>query len=65
MTDLRSPFKYGQRVIIDGDKTLVATVTGLMWYTEDHHEVQASYMHNGVTYSPWIDAVRVSPLSEI
>ena len=52
-------FALLDRVIVDGDPSLVATITGFAFYDRPA-EVQISYVHNGDIKSAWIIESRLS-----
>lgn len=45
-------FKFGERVHIDDDTSITATVTAFC-FRSDRCEIEASWMHNGAALSAW------------
>lgn len=59
MVQHRSELELTTKVFIDGDKSLTGTVTAVIFrYGAVFYEV--SYIHNGGSYSPTIEAWRVN-----
>ena len=54
------PFSIGTRVRIDGDKSLVAHVTGIWVLGTGGVSVEASWMHNGASASAWFPEWRLT-----
>lgn len=53
-----SAFTFGDRVHIDGDKTVLAFVTGVLWHNGRHQvEIQWTAACNNQT--AWVDEFRV------
>jgi len=57
MKALTSRFARGDRVVIDRDKSLVATVTAHL-FRADYQTVEISYVHNGDVKTAWIEEWR-------
>ena len=57
---LKSPFEFGERVIIDGDKSLVARVVQLA-FKSHIAECEVGYVHCGELKKAWIENWRLSP----
>lgn len=64
MMTLESPFTFGERVIIDGDTSLVARVTKFSFSHPDICEIMVSWVHNGAISESWISNWRLSPAPE-
>ena len=54
-----SDFRMGDRVNIDGDKSITAIVVGLL-FRGDACEVECSWIANGVNHESWIRAWRLT-----
>lgn len=56
-TRFESPFDMGQRVVVDGDDSLVGTITAFTFRFGDYYVVEVSYVHNGdskhTDVEPW------------
>jgi len=52
-------FELGDRVIIDDDPSILATVTGFWIKASNLYCVQCAYLHNGTAFEPWIESTRV------
>lgn len=54
-------FRIGEPVHIDSDKSITATVTGLMAEGEDgkHRSIRIAWVHNGDTKEVWIQEWRL------
>jgi hypothetical protein len=55
-----SKFAFGDRVIIDNDKSLVAVVTAFSFRLHGYAQIEVAWVHNGDTKSAWIEAWRLS-----
>ena len=58
MIEYKSRFKYADRVNIDGDKSIIASVTGVMW-RNGHHLVEIGWINGGSPTTIWIDEYRL------
>lgn len=58
MTTLYTKFERSERVHIDGDRSLTATVTAYLYRTEGQYEI--SWVHNGTIQTVWIEEFRLS-----
>jgi len=56
----RSARQLGERVVIDGDRSLVATATGFQFRLERAPLVEVQYIHNGEGKSLWVEEWRLS-----
>lgn len=54
-----SEFKLGDRVLIDGDASIVAVVTAYAWRGE-RAELEICWFHNGGQQSLWIGEWRLT-----
>jgi hypothetical protein len=61
MPSYQSDLALQQRVFVDGDRSLTAVVTGLLWRTE-RAEVEISWVHNGDIKSAWVAPWRLKPV---
>jgi hypothetical protein len=59
MVIYKSEFALYDRVIIDGESSIVATVTGFAFYGS-HADVQISYVHSGDIKTAWIVEKRLT-----
>lgn len=59
---LESPFTFGDRVIIDGDKSLIARVTRIN-FASHFCEIEISWVHNGSIQTAWVANWRLEPAS--
>jgi hypothetical protein len=57
---LDSRFKFGDRVIVDDDHSLVAVVTAILWKTTSC-SVEVAWVHSGDLKSAYIDEWRLNP----
>lgn len=53
-----SPFSLGQKVNIDGDTSIAATVIGFAFYVEKA-DVLVSWWHNGELRQAWVTETRL------
>lgn len=60
---LSSPFTFGDRVILDGDSSLIARVTAVLFRYE-YCQIEIAWLHNGSSYSAYVDNWRLSPAPE-
>lgn len=60
-TYLTSKWGLKDQVLIDGDKSLVGTVTAFSWRGGDV-QVEVSWIHNGAAQAAWIQEWRLSEL---
>lgn len=56
-------FPIGDRVFIDGDTTLHAVVTAVLWRVE-RPQVECSWFHNGDSRCAWIEQWRLEKATE-
>lgn len=61
--NLESPFEFGERVIIDGDPSLVARVVQMAFRSEIA-ECEISYVHSGEIKKAWVENWRLSPAAQ-
>jgi len=59
MATFTSKLALFERVCIDGDNSIAATVTGFAFYGH-HADVQISWVHSGDIKSTWIVESRLS-----
>lgn len=59
MAVYQSQLSVGDRVWIDGDESILATVTGLAFYP-GHSSVQIGWVHCGDAKSCWIEPFRLT-----
>jgi hypothetical protein len=59
MVVYKSEFALYDRVIIDGESSIVATVVGFAFYGS-HADVQISYVHSGDIKTAWIVEKRLT-----
>lgn len=52
---------FGDKVIVDNDKDLIATVTGFRFFTQDYM-IEISFCHDGEFKTAWIERWRVSAI---
>lgn len=57
---LKSAFTFGDSVIIDGDKSLIARVVAITFRSE-FAQIEVSWVHCGDLKSVWVDNWRLSP----
>lgn len=55
-----SDWRLSQRVHIDGDTSIIATVTGFCFRLSRQPTVEVSYFHNGDSKSAWVEETRLS-----
>jgi len=53
-----SKFRRGDRVVLDGDRSLIMTVTAHT-FREHFETVECSYVHNGDSKCAWIEEWRL------
>lgn len=65
MVDPRA-LKIGDRVIIDGDRSLVATLTAILirGHLGNITQFEVSYFHNGDSKSAWVENYRVTKVGD-
>ncbi len=56
-------FNFGDRVTIDDDKSIVATVVGLLLRPRDY-QIEISWFANGAHHSAWFDEYRLKKVDE-
>lgn len=59
MAQFQSDIGITTKVIIDGDKSIVGTITAVI-FRQAGVSYEVSYIHNGQSYSPYIEAWRVT-----
>lgn len=59
--DFVTVFDFGDRVVIDGDHSLVCRVLAFTFRHDRGCVVEVSWVHNGVVNSDWVDSWRLSP----
>lgn len=59
MATFSSRFSLGERVIIDGDPSMVVRVTGYLWRSVC--QIEVSWVHCGSINTSWIEEWRLSP----
>lgn len=52
----------GEQVCIDGDDSLRAVVTGVLWKSSGDHQIEVSWIHNGTANSAWFADHRLKKL---
>jgi hypothetical protein len=52
-------FDIGNRVTIDGDASLVGTVSGFLWRKPRGMLVEIAWIHSGSSHEVWIDEWRL------
>lgn len=52
-------FGFGDKVIIDNEKSLVGIVTGILWRST-LSQVEVSWFHSGTHHSEWFAEWRIS-----
>jgi len=55
-----SRFSWGDKVTIDGDRSITATVIGFGFYPHQT-VVQCSWFHSGTVIEAWIGDFRLTP----
>lgn len=61
--NLVSPYSFGERLIIDGDPSLVVCVVQVA-FKNYYSDSEVSYVHNGEIRHAWIANWRLSPAPE-
>lgn len=62
---IETSFNIGERVIIDDDSSIVGTITAILLRGSGLNiSYEVSYIHCGVSYSPWIEQWRLSAWEE-
>lgn len=61
--DFHSDFGLGDRVSIDGDTSIKATIIGIL-FRHTGEEIECAWMANGAQQSAWIAAWRLSNVTE-
>jgi hypothetical protein len=56
----RSRYGFKDRVVIDGDASLVGYVTAMLWRDPDGGAIEVSWIHNGTAQSAWIQPYRLT-----
>ena len=57
---LASSFIIGDKVEVDGDQSLIATVTGVWFQSAEFYRVECSWLHNGANQQAWIEPKRLT-----
>lgn len=60
MATFRSKFDIGDRVVIDGDRSMVVTVVAVEFRYGPHVKVEVQWMYDGNSQSAWMDEFRLS-----
>ncbi|WP_036292103.1 hypothetical protein [Methylosinus sp. PW1] len=55
---IASEFELGDKVIIDGDKSIVAVVSGFTW--RGHLLIEVEWFHAGIIHSAWFHEPRLA-----
>lgn len=55
----RAPFLHGDKIHIDGDTSIVATVTAVLWRSTIT-QVEVSWVHCGDVKTAWLEEWRLS-----
>jgi len=55
-----APYEFGERVFLDGDKSLVARVVAFSFRTA-FPQIEIAWVHNGGHQSVWVDSWRLAP----
>ena len=55
-----SPFGLGDKVLIDGQVDLVATVTAVLWRDTNGCSIEVSWLHNGAIHTEYLHARRLT-----
>lgn len=63
MNSFASRFAFGDKVTIDGDTSIRATVIGFAFYPHGA-QVQCAWFANGSAVDAWLGEFRVSPAGE-
>jgi hypothetical protein len=58
-TTWRSAYHLGEEVHIDGDRSLRAIVTGVL-FRNSSPSYELSWVHNGTSCSAWVEPYRVT-----
>jgi hypothetical protein len=58
-THFSSEFAFRDRVLIDGDQSIIGVVSGFAWSTEEGYTVKVSWMHAGAAQVAWFDSWRL------
>jgi hypothetical protein len=58
-SQLDTPFSFGARVLIDGDRSVVAVVTGFLWRSTIC-TIEVSWMNSGAVQTAWLEQWRLS-----
>lgn len=61
MSNIRHPFAFGARAIIDGDESLRAVVVGFLYRPAGEVQVELSWLHGGQLHTQWLPASRLTP----
>lgn len=60
-TTLTLPYTFGDRVIIDGDASIVGRITAAQFREFGNYALlEVSYVHNGECKTSWIEAWRLT-----
>lgn len=58
-TGFCAQFRFGDKVIIDGDGSIVASVIGFAFYPH-HYTVLCGWIHNGAAVEAWVGDFRLT-----
>lgn len=58
-TTYKSRFGFGDKVILDGDKSLVAVVIAILWRSSQC-QIEVAWIHAGDAKSSYVDEWRLS-----
>lgn len=61
MRAFTSDFDIRDRVVIDGDTSLIGTITAVQFRLTREPVYEVSFIHNGQAQSPWIEGWRLVP----
>lgn len=59
MAQFTAELGIATKVLIDGDKGMVGTITAVV-FRQGSTSYEVSYIHNGQLYSPYVEAWRVT-----
>jgi hypothetical protein len=59
MTSFSCQRSFRERVIIDGDTSVVGVITGVQFRMIREPLYEVSYMHNGISQAPWVEEWRL------
>lgn len=58
-----SPYRVGNKVLIDGDRSIVGVVTALLWRA-GFHQVEVCWFSGGAHQSFWFDHWRLTAVDK-